>query len=152
MPQGYTLIELVACLVIVAVLGAIAAPRFVDTQPFEERGYADELGAALRYGQHRAVASGCEVEVTISAASYQAMQRAAAGGTCSPAGAWTVPVPLTDGTTLSGTAPANVTASPTPQQIIFDSQGRVSSAPLTPLAIGSATVSVVTGSGLVTVR
>jgi len=86
--RGFTLIELITCVIVLALLAALAGPRLFDTQPFNQRGYVDELSAALRYSEGVAVATGCNVQVTINLAGYSAMQRAAAAGnTCAAAGA-----------------------------------------------------------------
>jgi MSHA pilin protein MshC len=60
---GFTLVELVTVIVLVALLTAVAGPRFFDNQPFRERGYVDELASSLRYSQRVAIASGCNVQL-----------------------------------------------------------------------------------------
>lgn len=127
--RGFTLIELVTCIVIIGVLAVVAAPRFFDVQPYGARGYAGEIAAALRAARQVAVASSCEVRVTLDPATgYQAFQRAAAGNTCSAAGAWDVPVRLQDGAVLAGTPPQGIALAPA-AQITFDSVGRAAGAP-----------------------
>jgi prepilin-type N-terminal cleavage/methylation domain-containing protein len=143
--DGFTLIELVACIVILAVLAAIAGPRFIDNSAFSARGYAAEVVGALRAARQVAVASQCEVRFTIDAAGgYQAMQHAVPGNPC--IGAWTVPVTLTNGNPLSGTAPSGVTLQPA-TQITFDKDGRAGGA--VPLAVGALTITVDPTSGFV---
>ncbi len=56
---GYSLVELVLVIVILATIGVLAGPRFFNNDAFAERGYYDELASALRYAQKVAVASGC---------------------------------------------------------------------------------------------
>src|ERR1700732_3051974 len=61
--RGFTLIELVTVITIVGVLAAFVAPRFWSQQTFSDRGYVDELAAALRSTQKAAVISGCPARV-----------------------------------------------------------------------------------------
>jgi MSHA pilin protein MshC len=150
--RGFTLIELIACILIIGVLAALAGPRFTGTQAFDQRGYADELAAALRYADGVAVATGCNVSFTVALATgYSANQRpaAAAGNTCAAAGAYSQQVVRSDGTALSGTPPsdANVVAGGT---LIFGPLGQVTNAPVPSFVIGSVTITVDASSGFVT--
>jgi MSHA pilin protein MshC len=169
--RGFTLIELVACLLIVAVLAALGGPRFFDTQPFDQRGYADELAAALRYAQGVAVTSQCNVSFAIDLAGYTATQQPLGpGNTCAAAGGYTQAVVRSDGTPLSGVPPSDanvIVASGTTITIIFGASGQVTGAappaltigpfpitlPLTlPLTFIPTTVTVDPNSGFVTVQ
>lgn len=58
---GFTTVELVVTLVIIGILAAIAIPRFQDTSAFTQRGFYDEVRAALRYAQKLAIAKRREV-------------------------------------------------------------------------------------------
>lgn len=58
---GFTVVELVVTLVIVGILAAIALPRFQDNTAFTQRGFYDEVKAALRYAQKLAIAKRREV-------------------------------------------------------------------------------------------
>jgi MSHA pilin protein MshC len=149
--RGYSLIELVTCLMIVGILGAVIAPRMFSYQPFQARGYADELAGALRYTQSVAVSSGCDASITINVAGYQALQRAAAGNTCAAAGGWVTPIVRADGGTLSGTAPSGVVTAPA-YRFVFDATGRVINGTPPALSISSFTLTVDPGSGLVNVQ
>lgn len=149
---GFTMVELVTSIVIIGILAAAIGPKFIGNQTFSERGYADEVAAALRYAQAVAVASGCGVRVTLTATSYQAMQPTNAPNV-PPAcgGGWNTVVTRVDGGTLAGTAPAGVTLGPA-AQITFDAQGRIANAAPLVLSNPGFTLTVSPISGFVVVQ
>ncbi|HEX5048146.1 MAG TPA: GspH/FimT family pseudopilin [Gammaproteobacteria bacterium] len=119
---GFTMIELVVVIAILGIIAAVAAPRFFDDRTFLERGYYEELAAAIKYAQKLAVASGCAVQMSVSATGYVAHQQAAAGGTCAASSTnWSTNIRMSDGRFLSGAAPFGVTASPA--TFVFNSLG-----------------------------
>lgn len=65
--RGFTMVELIAVLVIVGVLAAVAAPRFFTRSDFDARGFSDQTLAILRYAQKAAVAERRTVCVAFSA-------------------------------------------------------------------------------------
>lgn len=65
---GFTLVELVMTIIIIGILAVFAAPRFFDADIFQSHGAANQVKAALRYGQKVAIAQHRNVSVTISAA------------------------------------------------------------------------------------
>lgn len=81
--RGFTLVELVVTMIIVGVLAIAVAPRFIDTNVFQSRGAADQVKAALRYGQKVAIAQHRNVSVTISAAASSDCGAALAAGNVS---------------------------------------------------------------------
>jgi MSHA pilin protein MshC len=122
--RGFTLIELIASITIVAILAAIALPRMSAATPFSQRGYADAIAASLRQARAVALASGCAVRFTVDGAGYRAFQRAAAGTHCAAAGAWVTPVRRGDGENVAGATPAGVVF-PLNRQVVFAADGTV---------------------------
>lgn len=148
--NGFTLLELILVIVIIGVLGALAGPRFFGNSTFQERGYFNELGNALRYAQKVAVASGCAVRVNLSASNYELRQQTAVGGHCDSADpTFAMPVRLADGQTVSGIAPDGITASP-PVTYTYDALGRTSLASNQTINVGAWSLVVEARSGLVT--
>ncbi len=149
---GYTLVELVVVMAVAGVLAAYIAPRFWNQQTFSDRGYVDELAAALRSTQKAAVITGCPAQLSLAASSYVATQQAASGNACNPADAsWSTPLLGADGSPIQDSAPASTTASPT-GTFQFDTQGRLSSSPASTITVGTHTITIDTGSGLVQVQ
>lgn len=125
--RGFTLIELIASITIIAILAAVTLPRVVAVQPFAERGYADGIAASLRQSRAVALASQCEVQFTIDAAGYRAFQRAAAGTHCAGAGPWDTPVRRGDGDSLLEVQPDGVVLAAN-RQFVFTANGTVGGA------------------------
>lgn len=53
-------------IVILGILSATVLPRFFDLSSYQERVFFDDTLAAIRYAQKLAVATGCNVQVTIA--------------------------------------------------------------------------------------
>jgi MSHA pilin protein MshC len=146
---GFTMIELVVVIVILGILATVAAPRFFDDRTFLERGYFEELAAALKYAQKLAVASGCPVRMVVNDDGYSASQKAESGGRCDPdpASAWTTDVRLAGGEAFSGNSPPGVSVSQ-PVTMIFDALGRPNVGD-TSIRVGQFELVVKAGSGFV---
>ncbi|WP_338761243.1 prepilin-type N-terminal cleavage/methylation domain-containing protein [Massilia sp. METH4] len=82
---GFTLVELILVLVLVGVLGAIAAPRFFDRQVFDVAGYSQQVTALIRYAQKQAIAQNRNVFVRLDGASVALCYDAACAGRVVPA-------------------------------------------------------------------
>ena len=136
---------------IAGVLAAYIAPRFWNQQSFSDRGSADALAAALRATQKAAVITGCPAILTLSAAgAYAASQQAAGANGCDPADtSWSTPLLGADGSPIQDSTPSS--ASP-PGPYEFDDQGRLVSSPGTTITVGTHTITIVAGTGLVQVN
>ncbi|PJJ18304.1 MSHA pilin protein MshC [Janthinobacterium sp. 67] len=64
--RGFTLVELIAVLVVGGVLAAVAAPRFFQQDTFDARSFADQNIGMLRYGQKLAIAQNRPVFVQLN--------------------------------------------------------------------------------------
>lgn len=64
--RGFTIVELIAVIIIIGIIGAIAAPRFFDNATYQNRAAADQVRAALKFGQKIAIAERRLVGVTVS--------------------------------------------------------------------------------------
>ena len=114
--RGFTMVELVVVIVIVGLMAAVIAPRFVGRDAFASRGFFDEAQSVVRYAQKTAVAWRRPVYVCVTATAVKA-------GSLNNSCASSLLVHPATGAELTTTAPAGVTLSPT-GNFSFDGAGR----------------------------
>ena len=72
--SGFSLIELIAVIILLGILGIVALGRFTGGDAFAARGFFDDTVGAVRFAQKLAISSGCDVRVIISATGYRLLQ------------------------------------------------------------------------------
>ena len=50
--EGFTLVEMIATLIIIALIAAVAGPRFFDINVFRASGFYDETLSAVRHARN----------------------------------------------------------------------------------------------------
>lgn len=68
--NGFTLIELIMVLVVLSAIAIVVTPRFGDKSEYDSLSFHQELKTALRYAHKLSIASGCEIQIAISATTY----------------------------------------------------------------------------------
>lgn len=68
---GFTLVELIVVILIIGILSASIAPRFVDDDDFKARGIADEIITAIRHAQQLSMTRNAIYKIDITSTSYQ---------------------------------------------------------------------------------
>ena len=72
--SGFTLVELVMVIVLLAIVSAVALPRFFGRSDFNEHVLFNDTLNAIRYSQKLAVASGCQIRININSNSYAVLR------------------------------------------------------------------------------
>lgn len=145
---GFTLVEMIVTLIIIALIAAVSGPVFFNINTFREGGFYDETVSALRYAQKYAVASHCTVRVQTTATGFT-LYRPAAVGNCNTPGTYTTPLtdPSGNATTFTRTAPSGVTL--TAADFTFNSSGTASVSPSLTINVGGRQLTVIGETGFV---
>jgi MSHA pilin protein MshC len=140
-------VELIVVIAITGLLAAVAIPRFVDQQTFQERGFYDEALSAARYAQKFAVTTGCEVRFSVASETYVLNQST----TCTSADFTRAVVNPgnRDAPGFTGTAPAGIAFSISLNPVIFDALGKTSDGTTRTVTVGAKTFQIVGATGFV---
>ena len=133
--RGFTVIELIVVMAVMALLSALALPRLTDRSALQERGARDQLRSLLAYGRKVAITQQREVCVLTSAAAARLVYVNA--GACAPtlpladpAGGGPLRLDMPPGVTLTGVPVLRFNARGQPAPAT-DSLWRVGSLPVT---------------------
>jgi prepilin-type N-terminal cleavage/methylation domain-containing protein len=123
--RGFTLVELVAVLVLIGILAAVALPRLSVVDAFRSEGWRDQVVAGLRLAQ--ATAAGHR---RLVCAQFSGSSLSLTLATANPASVCSVPLPGPDGAAAFGaTAPSagtSVVVAPA-AALYFQPNGQVTS-------------------------
>jgi MSHA pilin protein MshC len=146
--EGFTLVEMIVTLIIIALIAAVTGPLFFNVNAFRESGFYDETVSALRYAQKYAVASGCTVRVQTTVTGFT-LYRPASVGNCNTPGSYTTPLtdPSGNATTFTRTVPSGVTLSAA--DFTFSASGTASVSPSLAITVGSRQLTVIGETGFV---
>lgn len=136
-------------IVLLGILSATALPRFFDVSGYRQQAFFDDTLNAVRYAQKLAVATGCKVQVSISANAYALNSPAVRSQCTSNSPVFSLPVRNPGTGEASYThSESGVTLTSTPATFNFDALGRAS-ADATLTIAGSKTITVVSETGFV---
>ena len=146
--KGFTLVEMIVTLIIIALIAAVSGPLFFNVNTFRESGFYDETVSALRYAQKYAVASGCTVRVQTTTTGFT-LYRPAAVANCNTPGSYTTILadPSGNATTFTRTAPSGVVL--TAADFTFSASGTASVTPSIAITVGSRQLTVIGETGFV---
>ncbi len=108
--SGFTLIELIMVIVVLGALSLFVAPSFSSKSSFDTLSFHQELKTAIRFAHKLSIASGCEVQVALTANSYSLFYP---NTTCNPPdafGANAVNHPVQSGA-YTGNSPSGISIS-----------------------------------------
>ncbi len=120
-PTGFTLVELIAIILLAGILASVAGPRFFNATTFTSRGYADEAAGFLRYAQKLAMARRGTVTVQIDGTGLALC--ATAANPCTDTPPW--PGPQGD-TPYRADVPQGVSLATSAASFTFDPRGQPS--------------------------
>ncbi len=146
---GFSLLELIAVLVVIGTLMAFAAPYMDHGSGIRELGFTESVLSDLRIAQRRARADRCPVRVAISSTEFIVEQRASL---CSGSFNRDVAGSGESGASLGGVPPEGMALASSPAVFYFDPSGTVvgsvgGSAVDVAITVGSRQIDIVGATG-----
>lgn len=145
--RGFTAIELITVIVIVGALAVFVIPR-LNPEGFERYGFRQEVLSAARYAQKTAMASSCDVQLSVDAGADTVSLSYRTGGTDAACGGGGFGDPVQDpgsGGAFTRSAPGGVDITGG-GSVVYDGFGNPSNGLSISFATGPAiTIEAVTG-------
>lgn len=145
--RGFTLIELIAMLVLAGILAIVALPRLNLLGGWNEIGYRDRVKATLEFARKSAVAQRRSVRVTIAASGLTVVAQVQTPEGEGAAGLMPLNLPASGTNTFA--APAGVSLTPADEVVIFDALGRPDAGKAFVVSGGAGTITVEAETGYV---
>lgn len=128
---GFTLTELAIVMAMIAILAAVAIPKYGSNTAFNTRFFYDDVMSSIRYAQRYAVATGCHIEFLPNFGGGTLELRQAHNCSSGAFDITAVPDPTFNTGTYTRTAPTGATfSSASSFPIYFDSLGRAHNTPV----------------------
>lgn len=121
---GFTFIELVMVMVILAIISVVVAPRFADNSIFQARGFADQVLATLRFAQKTAIAQHRHVCIDLTTTDVELTIDVAVIPPINPVCPFNGNLNLPDRASNVLTAPSGISLSSTVSPLIFNALGQ----------------------------
>jgi len=140
--RGYTLLELVMTISVVAVLAAVAAPRFSNSLEVRAAAAARQVAVDIRSAQRLATTTHVECGVlVVSGSTYRVFTASTATPRVDPLER------VAQDTVLSNGYGADVTIGPVGALVTFDVRGRLKSGSAATLTVGGRTLTITPETG-----
>jgi MSHA pilin protein MshC len=128
--NGYTLVELIIVIILLAIVSTVVLPRFFSEDSFTDYFQRSEFDSALSWVRNRSVTAQCSHEIRLTDTGWSALRDANCSTSQAEAGCTigneplnlSIPVSDSGGNLLAGSAPASLSGT---QRLIFTASGQL---------------------------